>query len=151
MSLDLSHLKTHNVKYIQPATDEYPERIYDVEVSYSDHCYKKRKYQETANPRIFDQQRYDMSKQLPRIISGLMGHWCYQTGKGNFLTINTDDKKSYEIYFWVKKVDKKLFLCVESAYVRKPELEQYSPKTQKISFGVILYKTWHNKPFQKSK
>lgn len=151
MNSDLNHLEKHIVKYVQSATEKDPERIYDVEVSYSDHCYKKRKYQATANPRIFDQQRYEMSKQLPQIISGLMGHWCYQTGKGNFLTINTASKQPYEIYFWVKKVDKKLFLHVESAYVRKPELEQYSPQTQKIIFDVILYKTWHNKPFQKSK
>lgn len=152
MGIDLEHLKNCVIKYLQPATKDKPERSYDVEVHYSDHCYKKRIYENKANPRTFDEERYELSKQLPNIIPKLMDYDCYFTGKGNFFTIDIDINRSYEIYFRVKKVNKKLLLYIESAYVRKPELKMYTPsKKQKISFGVILYKVWHNIQFSKQK
>jgi len=147
MSLDLSHLATHSVSYIQTATNNNPERHYDVEVSYSNHCYTKRK--ENSEKRIFDAVRYRLSKELPQIICDLMNRECHCTGNANFFTFDIDSDRTYEVYFKVHKRFDRLFLHVQSAYIRDKDRIEQRPVRSKVRFQTILYNILHNKPIRK--
>lgn len=71
--------------------------------------------------RLFDFDRYELSKMLPQILEELPRRGCYQTTGGNFFSIEMKDKGSYEIYFRVDKVGKgRIKLFVQSAYLRDP-------------------------------
>lgn len=129
---DLSHLHPSQIKFIQPGNATKPARIYDVEVAYSLHCFTKGydsaepllTYADVREKRTFDFVRYELSKKLPEIISGLGKRKCLHSGKGNFFVIETitpnGDKKDYEIYFDVMKSKTPgfVYLYVQSAYIR---------------------------------
>ena len=93
---------------------------------------------------VFDFGRYELSKQLPKIIEGLAERKCWNSGKGNFFTIEviTEDGKAadYDVFFAVSKSSQKgrINLFVQSAYIRdRKTLESSSP----IKFRFILYNT----------
>ena len=119
---------------------------YDVEVSYSDHCYTKSQAGRTE--RVFDEERYNLSLTLPLIIESLMQMPCSFAGRsGNFFTISHENYE-YEVYFKVFKPKgcKDLKLEVKSAYVRN--LADYGtlrPKWKPVKFRTILYNVSHNK------
>lgn len=149
---DLSHLEPHTIKFIVPGNEKtgIPERVYLVEVSYSDHCYTKsvvdRATSKKAQNREFDPARYELSKQLPEIIGSLSERRCsfaQACQRQNYFTISVGE---YEVYFEVFKREKSLVLRVQSAYVREPENLINRPKWRPIRFGIILYNVLHAKP-----
>ena len=139
---DIAHLERHVVEYIQKATQTAPERRYRVRVSYSDHCYTKAT---PAADRVFDEKRYELSKQLPQIISELMNRECHHTGRTNFVTFDIDESQTYEIYFEVFKKEG-LNLRVQSAYIRDQARMGSRPGRAKIRFSTILYNVLNDKP-----
>jgi hypothetical protein len=85
-----------------------------------------------------------LSKQLPKIIEGLAERKCWNSGKGNFFTIEviTEDGKAadYDVFFAVSKSSQKgrINLFVQSAYIRDRKiLKSSSP----IKFRYILFNT----------
>lgn len=94
-----------------------------------------------------------MSHKLPQIAKDISKRSCYNTGKGNFFTIEmaTDEGKSieYEVYFKVSRESKgRLRLFIESAYIRDDEYGTSQPRKKKIGFFVIARNTMHNKPIK---
>ena len=140
---DVRHLRRHVVKYVQESVGEKTERHYNVEVSYSGHCYTKAK---TGSTRIFDIDRYEQSKLLPRIMAELMIRECHHTGNTNFVTLDIDEYRIYEVYFEVFKKGGKLYLRVQSAYIRDKERLSSQPRRAKIKFSTILFNVLHGKP-----
>jgi hypothetical protein len=151
---DLSHLQDRIITYEQPAQDGKPERIYNVEVVFSSHCFTRSPREgETVDQllvypgekRIFDFDRYELSRMLPEILRQLPSRACYQTGGGNFFSIELREKGSYEIYFTVEKVGRgRIKLFVQSAYLRDAGHGSRS-KGYKIGFFVILYNRLTNR------
>jgi hypothetical protein len=139
---DISHLEQHKVEYVQVSINGKPERRYSVEVSYSNHCYTKR----LDNIRIFDIERYKQSKLLPRIIAELMTRECHHTGKTNFVTLDIDANRTYEVYFEMFKKVEKLYMRVQSAYIRDKNRLSSQPRRAKIRFSTILFNVLHDKP-----
>lgn len=143
---DLSHLKPHTVIFIVPAdiNKKYNERQCPVLVSYSDHCYTKSVG--GTEQREFDLTRYEVSKELPDIIGGLMQRKCSFALDRTFFTIETKQQGPYEIYFSVYKNSfGKIALRVQSAYIRDEERLIDRPKWRTINFSTILNNVLHDK------
>ena len=139
---DIRHLRRHTVEYIQEAKEGKSERRYSVEVSYSNHCYTK---EESDGIRVFDIDRYEQSKLLPRIMAELMTRECHHTGMMNFVTLDIDVNRTYEVYFEVFKKAGKLYLRVQSAYIRDETRLSSQPRRAKIRFSTILFNVLHGK------
>lgn len=144
---DISHLEKHLVEYIQNATKKDPERRFRVEISYSNHCYTKANADGT---RLFDKERYELSKLLPLIISELMNRECHHTGRTNFVTFDVGATRSYEVYFEVFRKNG-LNLRVQSAYLRDESRMGNRPVRSRIRFSTILYNVQNNKPIHPPK
>jgi hypothetical protein len=161
IAYDLSHLHPKYITYEHPAKADKPAIQYRVRVSFSMHCFtrglkEKEKpertmlYSDARETRVFDFQRYELSKQLPEIIQTLTKRKCYHTGKGNFFTVelvgDLGQKVEYDVFFEASRING-LVLFVQSAYVRDAQ-HSSRPRAKPIRFEVILYNTLHNKPIK---
>lgn len=162
---DLSHLHSRRYEYVQPEKGGKPARRYKVDVIFSLHCFTRGgKAGETPDPallysdhretRIFDFQRYELSRQLPGIVQKLGGLRCYHTGRENFFTIELVDhngnKVEYEIYFTASRSSKRgvINLFVQSAYVRDQQHRANRPDKKSINFYVILFNVQNDRPIK---
>ena len=153
--MDISHLAPCIVEYNVPADSKNnrPSRCYRVQVKYSDHCYTTKK-EGSNTERIFNQQRYDLSKKLPFIIQNLLTLQCSFANGVNYYTINiTEDNQEYEVYFELYKAKGtgSLHLIVHSAYVCDVERQKNRPKWESVRFSVILYSTLMGKKLHRKK
>jgi hypothetical protein len=159
----LSHLHPRGITYEQPAKGDKPALQYRVEVSFSLHCFtrgieenerpdRKLLYSDSREARVFDFQRYELSKRLPDIVQDLPRRKCYNTGKGNFFTVavtgDQGQKIEYDIFFEASRSTRKgLVLFVQSAYVRDAQ-HGSRPQAKPIGFYVILFNTLNNQPIR---
>lgn len=161
----LDHLHTQRKIFAQTAKGDKPAVQYVVDVIFGLHCFTRGiktdeviddqlLYSDSRESRVFDFQRYELSKQLPAIVETLVARKCSHTGKGNFFTIEllTDDQViiQYEIFFEVSRSTQRgvLNLFVQSAYVRDDRHLSNTPKKKPISFLVILHNVQNNKPIR---
>jgi hypothetical protein len=153
---DLSHLHPKTVSYIRPAKGKDPARTYAVDVIFSFHCFTHEcKDDEEPDPalllthgsetRVFDFARWELSNQLPGIISGLMERKCFHAGRSNYLTVelmNNSRVANYSVFFEVSRASRKgaLNLYVQSAHVREiqGQKQRHNPP---IAFAFILHNT----------
>ena len=163
---DLAHLYPVPMRYEQPAKEDKATRVYKVDVQFSLHCFTRGAkvderpeaallYSDNRETRIFDFQRYELSKRLPEIVACLMERKCYHSGKGNFFTIDIIDEQDgsiteYDIFFAASCSSKKgvITLFVQSAYVRDEEHGSNRPQGNRIGFHVILFNTLNKKPIK---
>jgi len=133
-----------------------------VDISFSWHCYTRTPdagedvypLRDGNEVRCFCPVRYDHSKRLPAIISGIFDKTVYQTGKGNYVCIEIVEadgsRYEYGVYFQLRKPGKgrPLKLFVESAYpLATPGERHYKPSNrQKIRFRVLAYNIHRNRP-----
>lgn len=151
---DLSHLHPVTVQYEQPSKGNNPVRVFTVDVCFGLHCFTEGyseitdshplSYGDSRETRLFDFNRYELSKKLPEIIKELNKRSCMHTGHGNFFIIeivnSEGEKAEYEVYFDVKKVNSdKAHLFVNSAFAADGRRKRKQSK--KISLYIIL----HNK------
>jgi hypothetical protein len=139
---NLDHLKSFDCKI----------EGYNINVTFSFHCFTQginytvedALYYKTPkdNSRIFCNKRYELSKQLPEIISKINEQSCW-FGKGdNFLRVEYVDidgvNKDYEIYFNLFKSRKGwLSLKVFTAFPRDEECRESMEERQRIKFKTI--------------
>lgn len=162
---DLSHLHPSTCRYEQPAKDNKPAHVYTVDVIFSHHCFTRKIpndecpdaalcYSDDRETRLFDYQRYDVSKKLPDIIAGLGKSKCFHTGYDNYLSIQLVDAQGvtveYDIFFAVTRASKRgaLNLYVQSAYVRDEEHANRPRTMRPIGFTIILFNVLNNKPIK---
>jgi hypothetical protein len=132
---DLTHLEPFVHSYTVAATEKDPERHYFVNIEFTIHCFTSTlKITDDPNliyskdrdgtDRVFHLQRWKLSHQLKPIIQNLLNERVCITKRDNLVTIpvllENGEKVNYEVYFKVFKAGSKLFLEVESAYVREP-------------------------------
>lgn len=115
--------------------------------------FKELHYADERETRIFCFDRHLHSQRLPEIARSIGQRKCFNTGKGNFFTIEVTDvkgvKRDYEIYFKVSRESKgRLRLHIISAYIRDDEYESAQPQKKKISFFVIAHNIQANKPIK---
>jgi hypothetical protein len=166
---DLTHLYPRTVRYEQTAKGNQPSRSYTADVIFSLHCFT-RGFREGETPdesllyadsrecRVFDFQRYQLSKFLPQIVYGLSQRKCYHTERGNFFSIELLSQEDgsvieYNIFFTASRSSKKgvVNLFVQSAYVRDSQHSSNRPQKKPIGFHVILFNTLHNRPIKPPK
>lgn len=162
---DLTHLYPKRLVYRQEAKGGKPERVYEVDVIFSIHCFTRGikpgenpdqnlLYADTRESRVFDFQRYHLSKALPAIVEDLHRKKCHHSGKGNFFVVEIVNQEgvrlNYEIYFDASRSSKKevVNLYVQSAYVRDEAHRGNAPKKKPIGFSIILFNILNNKPIR---
>lgn len=151
---DLSHLHDVTLSFTQLAKGENPERVYEIDVEFSLHCFTSGlkpgeavdptlRYCDSRECRHFDVLRYELSKQLPAIVADLHRKKCFHSGKGNFFLVELVNAhgavEQYEIYFALSRVSGgagRLKLFVQSAYVRT---QGKQPQRKSIGFYILLY------------
>lgn len=162
---DLTHLHPKRLTYIQPAKGDKPERLYEVDVIFSMHCFtrgikqgespdKNLLYMDSRESRVFDFRRYSLSKELPAIVEELHRRKCHHSGKGNFFVVEVitqeGERLDYEIYFEASRGTSRgvINLYVQSAYVRDAAHRSNTPKKKPIGFTIILFNILNNKPIK---
>jgi len=166
---DLSHLEPLSFEFVVPEKEGRPKQLYAIEVLFSWHCFTRGiavgeqfpealAYERGRETRLFDERRYHLSKNLPRIIRGIGSRKCFHTGRGNFFTVELVDEQGnrieYTIFFKVSRHTKprELTLRVESAYVRGDRVPLgRSRPPRPIRFSVIAYNTATGKPIKEPK
>jgi hypothetical protein len=152
---ELAHLHPCTVKYEYPTDGKKVAAVFTVDITYGSHCFTcdpakvaivspDMDYADARHVRVFDFGRYELSKQLPKIVEGLAERKCWNSSKGNFFTIEviTGEGKpaDYDVFFAVSKSSQKgrINLFVQSAYMKdRKTLESSSP----IKFRFILHNT----------
>ena len=164
-SYDLAHLHPFEAMYEQPAQKGLPARRYIVDVVFGLHCFTrgsdedqavdaKMLYADAREIRVFDFDRYELSKLLPGILRGLGQRRCFHTGRGNFFSIEIVRRDGrvveYDIFFAVSRSSRKgrINLFVQSGYIRDKTHASNRPATKPISLYVILFNTLNNKPIK---
>lgn len=159
---DLKHLDPQTAIFDRPAEAQRSGEKYTVQVTYASHCFTRaprldEQYDtnlvyphDDYEKRLFDQERYELSKRLPEIIQGLPFRKVIQNNEHKFFTIElvTDGGESveYDIFFKVKKKAKGLLeLIVESGFVRDPLHQSSRPKGKPVRFWIILHNTLHGR------
>jgi hypothetical protein len=154
---DLKHLRPYTTSYERPAKDKRPAEKFSVNVTFSHHCFTRglprdgsaydltQRFDYEGDYRIFDVDRWELSKLLPGIIAKLPANKCQQSGHGNYFTIEMiagDGRKiEYEVFFRVWKPGKgRIYLHVDTAYIREEDYGSSRPKGMTIDFYVILYR-----------
>jgi len=151
---DLSHLHPRTLKFERAAESEKPAIVYTVDVIFSIHCFSHRlpageydrrlAYSDARETRLFDFDRYELSKRLPEIIETMAQRKCLHTGHGNFVTVEVVAKDgssvNYHVFFTASKSDRKgrVNLYIQSAYV--PD-KKVGNSGKPIRFLVILHNT----------
>jgi hypothetical protein len=160
---DLKHLRPYTTSFERPAKGKRSEEKFSVNITFSHHCFTRGlprdgnnhdlalRFDHDGDCRIFDAERWELSKLLPSIIAKLPTKKCQQSGHGNFFTIEIiagdGSKSEYEVFFRVWKPGRgRIFLHVESAYVREESYGASKPKGVAIDFYVILHNTLNNRP-----
>lgn len=165
---DLRHLHPRTCRYEQPAKGDRPARTYTVDVIFSLHCFTRAAldeeevdtallYSDDREMRVFDFQRYELSKQLPAIIESLGSRRCFQTGHDNFFSVAIVDRDGnnveYDIFFTASRASRKrgvVNLYVQSAYVRDKQHGNRPRMKSPIGFYVILFNVQNGRPIRPS-
>lgn len=147
VAVDLRHLEAFSFTF-----DTGRRQGVQCFVTFSTHCFSD-KYDPDRHPtqlpvfddrgveRCFDQERYELSKGLRGLLSGLPGSKVYQTREANFAIITTSSGREYRVFFNIRKMEqkKRLRLYVESAY--PPDAERGIPTPvaayQKVKFNLL--------------
>lgn len=160
--IDLTHLAP--IK--RSATLDLPpniKKVVPVEFFFTSHCYSRRLAQGEAAPkgqliregaekeprnRVFDQTRYDLSKQIVSLLDEMIQSNGYvsKTKRHNFFRVTNTDGSPYFIIMNAKKVvtpgrPKSMHVIVESAYPDDPEKPSPHPAGGR-TFGEMLGEKW---------
>ena len=157
---DLSHLNAHQVEYIDDRDKNNPS-MYRFIVTYGHHCFTRKDdiahlspdeirlllYSTPKESRLFDFERYELSRNLPAIIQSLgqKETLVCHAGYGKFATVKLLDSNEREITYFIPfavfREKKKFRLHIQSAYPKNDKLG----KIQKVNFFSIARNLWQNK------
>jgi hypothetical protein len=154
---DLSHVHPFKIDYTLPANAQFAARVVRISVSFTSHTFtRKCEADETPNhhycspgeARIFDQERYELSKLLPELIRNIGNRKCFFAKYDNFfvpeLPEGIPDDSEYWVFFFVERADKgemhALNLIVQSAYVGRRERSPAGRTAKRITFRALISK-----------
>jgi hypothetical protein len=163
-TFDLTHLHPCAMEFERAAEHEKPAVIFKMDVTFSLHCFSRRlpesgpydkrlEYSDPSETRLFDFDRYELSKRLPEIVRDLPQRKCRHTGHGNYFSVEIIRENGttveYDIFFKVTKPAKsRLALHIQSAYVRDANFNSCRPSGKPIRFLVILHNTLNKIPIK---
>lgn len=155
-NIDLTHLHEFSFTF-----DTIKREGIQCFVTFSTHCFSDKHdpdrhpvhvpvFDDRGVERCFDQERYELSKCLRDLLSGLPGSKVYQTREANFAIITTNSGREYRVFFNIRKMEqrKRLRLYVESAYAPDSERAIPTPPTayQKVKFNLLCDTVLDGKP-----
>jgi hypothetical protein len=160
---DLKYLRPYTTSFDRPAKGKRSAEKFSVNITFSHHCFTRGlprdgnaydlalRFDHEGDCRIFDADRWKLSKLLPDIVARLPTNKCQQTRHGNFFTIEMiagdGSRIEYEVFFRVWKPGRgRMILHVESAYVRDENYGVSKPKGTAVDFYVILHNTLNKRP-----
>jgi len=158
----IEHLAPFGFTYARPAKGDDPGWEKEIAVTFSWHCYTRTPepgeqvyiLRDGNEQRCFCPIRYQLSRYLPDIIRQLDQKAIFQTGKGNFVTVEVIEPAGrtveYGVFFTVTSGRGKepLKLRVSSAYPFFEQEKRYQVSRQKIRFNIIVYNTMRGKPIK---
>lgn len=143
---DLSHL--HQFSFFKKIWNNTVRIV----VSFSDHCFTEKNINNSSEnlylhsypePRIFSEERYNLSLNLREIILNKFFWAVYFSQKNDYFKIELWNWLKYFIYFDIKKrTSKSMEILVNSAYIRNNNPELWS---NKINFDTLLQIIYKNK------
>jgi hypothetical protein len=153
----LSHVYPFKFDYVQPASQQFAERIVSIQVSFTSHAFtRKCEVDEVPHPhycapgeaRMFDHERYGFSKLLPELFRNIGNRKCFFAKYDNFFVLELPEgipaDSEYWVFFFAERADKDdehaLNLIVQSAYVGKRERSPAGRRTKKITFRNLVSK-----------
>ena len=161
VTYDFSHLNPRSLKFERPAEGDKPAVVFNVDVAYSLHCFSHKLpccaydrnliYSDARESRLFDFERYELSKRLPGIIETLAQRKCLHTGHGNFVTVEVVREDGvvvdYHVFFTASKSARKgrINLYIQSAYVPDRKIGTFG---KPMRFLFILHSTLNKLPIR---
>jgi hypothetical protein len=159
---DLSHLDPLR---FEVSFDEYkglPARVIAVHVGFALHTFTIDEDQAGADSdlfdtdrerRVFDRERYELSKRLRQVLLDLPKSKCFFTSGISFLTVRGDAVPAgfeYRVFFTVRRRAKDAVeLIVQSAYLGRIDLAPRGRTKQPVGFRVILINTCDGRPVKR--
>lgn len=155
----IDHLSPFTFTVKRPASGNKIGWEKQIHVSFSWHCYTRTPDHDEQvyllrnrhEVRCFCPERYLLSQRLPDIIRSFEERVIFQTGKGNYITVEVVDthgvRHDYGVFFDIRKGQARdpLKLYISSAYPFDAAQKRYQVARQKIKFRVIVYNIIHGK------
>ena len=139
------HLWPFDLKLTKAAHGDLPAMLVNIRVVFDCHVVTKSRDDEVhqsvteveqhwkdsgENVRVFHQRRYDLSKELPKMITDMVqvvsSGFCFGAAKSNYMICKpqgwTEDGPDYQVFFDLYRTDEpepRLVLYVQSAYERQ--------------------------------
>jgi hypothetical protein len=158
---DLRHLHPRTLEFARSAQNGKAAVVYTADVMFSLHCFthelppgafdRNLIYSDARETRLFDFERYELSKRLPGIIETLAQRKCFQTGHANFVTVEAvrEDGVSvdYHVFFTASKPARKgrVNIYIQSAYVPDRRVGAFA---KPVRFLFILHNTLNKLPIR---
>ncbi len=163
---DLSHLDDFKFDLIVPSKDGKPEQRYEFGVVFSMHCFTtteyaedgtwphEREYRDSREVRLFDEERYELSKHLPEVVRGIATRQCFldPEHEGDYFLVEKivqEKSLSYHVFFKLSQAATKqqMTLYVKSAYVPDRPARRKTPAP--VRFSVIAHNVKMGKSVKK--
>jgi len=161
VTYDLRHLHPRTLRFERPAENDKPAVLFTVDVTFSLHCFSRElpacqydrnlAYSDARETRLFDFERYELSKHLPEIVETMAQRKCLHTGHGNFVTVEVvradGISVNYHVFFTASKSARKgrINIYIQSAYV---PVRKVGASGKPIRFLVILHNTLNKLPIR---
>jgi hypothetical protein len=154
-SYDLSHLDPFSVEFVVEAKDGKPAQSYQIEIEFSMHCFTREirsgdfyssafEYSDSREARLFDEDRYQLSKRLPEIVRNVPRRKVFHGKDGNFCTVEKIPAENgarfldYEVFFKISRSRDVLNLYVQSGYI--PEDAKPLDRSKPVKFSTSAFK-----------
>ena len=153
---NFNHLDSKKHTYVHPNRDER----YEIYFTFSHHVFTRglkptdradavNLYPYDKDRRIFDEVRFELSKNLPEIIENLPEQFCYHGGYSRYCSckIYQEDgaEVQYKIIYRAWKKSGKMRFHIESAY----PLDERLGKVKKVDFWTICHNLFRGKKLPK--
>jgi hypothetical protein len=167
-TFELAHLDPFDFELVVPERDGKPELRLIIKVEFGLHCFTKDyceennvyssdfEYSDSRETRYFNSLRYELSKQLPRIVTELPSRRCFFSDDPKvFLLVHSIEhegkKKDYQVFFQLNPTSQSnvLKLFVASAFLRESYRKPQARNPLSIRFGIIALNRSIGKPILK--
>lgn len=156
----LHHLHPFRFALQLPESARYPALEVDMRVGFSMHTFTRKeigtgdsawRYSDDRETRIFDLDRYALSKHLPEVVRTIERRKCYHAKDQNFLTLGQPDGlpagHEYQVFFDLRRWRAKeapggppvIQLIVQSAYATLYGQAPRGLRRQPVGFHVLIY------------
>jgi hypothetical protein len=150
----LTHMHPHRFMLEFEPRLGYPAQTVEIRVGYSSHPFTIQcpdgtpvhaQYSRPHDPRVFSEERYEWSLQLPDILKGIGARRCFATNRKNYFVVDDFEglppNTEYWVFFNARRDGDALRIFVESAYAGDVRKAPYARKHESTLFRALASKT----------